>query len=140
MAADTFDVLRAVVAELKCKPGWQFSVVDEDGALRLRVLDRKCLDAYHPDDPQSRPLAHMFPVPTCTYNRASWERWVFECCRGVESHELGEWFRFGDRRPFAPMHGPGENPYVVAAVRSEEDARTTQDGSMRASMASQERE
>lgn len=52
-------------------------------------------------------------------------------CRGVENHELGEWFRVGKERPFSPLHGPGENPYVVHEFRPDIDARTTQDGSVR---------
>ena len=52
-------------------------------------------------------------------------------CRRVENHELGEWFRIGDERPFAPLHGPGEDPYTVHEYRREADALTTQDGSTR---------
>ncbi len=29
------------------------------------------------------------------------------------------------------MHGPGEDPYTVHEIRSEEDALTTQNGSLR---------
>jgi hypothetical protein len=74
---------------------------------------------------------HFFPVPEATYNERTWRRWVFERCRGVENHELGEWFRVGDERPFAPLHGPGEDPYTVHEFRPLTDALTTQDGSMR---------
>lgn len=126
---NTFDVLEKVVDSVAGKPGWCFELKHDEEGYRLVIIDTKCMDAYNPD--QSFPLAHYFPVPIATYNEKSWRRWVFECCRGVENHELGEWIRWGDERPFAPMHGPGENPYVVHEVRSEADARTTQDGSMR---------
>lgn len=65
-----------------------------------------------------------------TYNEKTWRRWIFEMCRRVENHELGEWFRVGEERPFAPMHGPGENPYDVHEFRDEMDARVMQDGSI----------
>jgi hypothetical protein len=126
--ADTFDILRELVSKVKCKPGWTFRMVDEDGALRM-VIRIDCVDAF--DSEKGMLLDHYFPVPTTTYNEKSWRRWIFECCRGVENHELGEFFVIDGERPFAPMHGPGENPYVVSEVRSETEARTTQDGTMR---------
>lgn len=125
---DTFDILAKIVASVRCKPGWRFALIDEDGAKRL-VITVPGLDSYD----ESRPMTvrHFFPVPTTTFNEKSWRRWVFEMCRRLENHELGEWFRLGDERPFAPMHGPGEDPYTVHEFRDEVDARTTQDGSVR---------
>jgi hypothetical protein len=76
-------------------------------------------------------VSHFFPVPEATYNEASWRRWIFDRCLSVESHEMGEWFRDGDERPFSPLHGPGEDPYTVHEFRPISDALTTQDGSMR---------
>lgn len=129
MPENTFDVLRKVVAGVRCKPGWQFRLVEDEEGFRLRVVDARCVDAYPPHD--SFPLAHYFPVPCTTWNEVSWRRWVHTCCMGVETHEIGEWLRWGDDRPFAPLHGPGEDPYVVHEFRPVEDKLTTQDGSMR---------
>ena len=127
---DTFDILRKVVAGAQCKPGWKFAlIVEEDGALRLRITDTECADAFDPSTP--RPLNHFFPVPTATFNEKSWRRWVFEQCRRLENHELGEWLRWGDERPFAPLHGPGEDPYTVHEFRDEADVFITQDGTRR---------
>lgn len=126
---NTFDILRKVVTEVQAKPGWSFCLIDDDEGLRLRITDLDCINAYNPPEPF--PLSHFFPVPTATYNESSWRRWLFECCRGVENHELGEWVRWGDDRPFAPLHGPGENPYVVHEFRDDADRRTTQDGTKR---------
>jgi hypothetical protein len=134
MPKNTHDLLREIVAKVKCKPGWKFVLIDDEEGLRLRITDWKCVNAYQPDE--SFPLSHFFPVPTATYNEASWRRWIFDCCRGVENHELGEWFVIDGQRPFAPLHGPGENPYVVHEYRLATDALITQDGSMR-SMASE---
>lgn len=131
MAKNTFDILRKVVAEVRSKPGWQFRLIDDDEGFRLVITDTLCQNAYLPHD--SFPLSHYFPVPTTTWNEKSWRGWVFQCCQGVENHELGEWVRWGDERPFAPLHGPGENPYVVHEFRSDIERRTTQDGSIRGS-------
>ncbi len=124
---ETFSILRSLVERAHCKPQWSFKLADEDGALRL-VITVAGFDSYN----QERRLAvsHFFPVPIATYNEKSWQRWMFEMCRRVENHELGEWFRIGEARPFAPLHGPGEDPYTVHEFRSETDARVLQDGSM----------
>lgn len=127
MADDTFPVLQSVVERVKCKLGWSFRLQDEHGALRL-IITVAGFDSY--DETQRLRVGHFFPVPTATYNEKSWRRWVFEMCRRVENHELGEWFRVGDERPFAPLHGPGEDPYTVHEFRDEIDARTLQDGSI----------
>ena len=37
MADNTHDILRSLVAKLRCKPGWSFRLKDEDGALRFVV-------------------------------------------------------------------------------------------------------
>jgi hypothetical protein len=124
----TYDLLVQIVAETRCKPGWSFRIREGEGALRL-VIVVPGVDSW--DESKERTVSHWFPVPPATYNKKSWQRWIFECCRGVENHELGEWFRVGDSRPFLPLHGPGENPYVVVEYRDEADALTTQDGSIR---------
>lgn len=129
MSKNTNHILKALVKTVSAKPGWTFRLVENEEGLRLVITDTLCANAYAPD--KSFPLAHYFPVPPATYNEASWKRWIFDCCRGVENHELGEWVRWGNERPFAPLHGPGENPYVVREFRSDIDRRTTQDGSIR---------
>lgn len=128
MAEDTFDILRDLVARAACKPGWRFSIIDEGGALRL-VITVPGRNSYSPEDRLT--VRHFFPVPTTTFNAKSWQRWMFEMCRRLENHELGEWFKIGEVRPFAPMHGPGEDPYTVHEVRDEADFLTRQDGSVR---------
>lgn len=128
MAEDTFHILRKVVSEARCKPGWSFRIIDEDGALRL-VIEIDDVDNYQPKRPFV--VRHYHPVPITTYNEASWRRWVFEQCRRTMNHELGEALNFNGVRPFAPMHGPGEDPYTVHEIRPERDALTTQDGSLR---------
>lgn len=127
MSPNTFEVLAELVSKATCKPGWAFALRDEEDALRL-VITVQGQDSYEPEIPLR--VAHLFPVPTATYNEKSWRRWIFEMCRRVENHELGEWFKIDGKRPFAPMYGPGEDPYTVHEFRDEVDARTLQDGSI----------
>ena len=130
MPENSHDVLATIVGQVKCKPGWLFDLVDEDGALRL-VITVPGYDSATPSQLRKFTVRHFFPVPMATYNEKSWRRWIFEMCRRVENHELGEWFRVGVMRPFAPMHGPGEDPYTVHEIRPQADELTTQDGSTR---------
>lgn len=125
----THDILERVVREARCFPNWSFRLDDEDGALRLviRIVGH---DNYHPV--REFVVDHYHPVPTATYNEKTWRRWVYEQCRRVMNHEIGEALQFDGVRPFAPMHGPGEDPYTVHEIRPESDALTTQSGSMRA--------
>lgn len=130
MSKNSHGLLMQVIEGVRGKPGWEFRLDDdEEEGLRLVISDMDCVDAYNPG--KSFPISHYFPVPTATYNERAWRRWIFECCRQVENHELGEWVRWGDERPFAPLHGPGENPYYVCEYRPDEDRRTTQTGAMR---------
>lgn len=120
----THDLLRDVVSRVTCKPGWRFSFVDDDEGFRLVIFvpsadSRRCGNIN---------VNHFFPVPVATYNEKSWRRWVFECCRKVEDHELGEWFLVDGERPFAPLHYPGANPYDIHEVVSKEEASLDQSG------------
>lgn len=131
----TFEVLREIVTNTACKPFWSFELIEQDNIATL-VIAVIGPDAFKPEQLASnvnefRCINHLFPVPIATYNEKSWRRWVFEMCRRVENHELGEWFRVGHMRPFLPLHGPGEDPYTVHEFRDRVDALTTQDGFIR---------
>lgn len=133
MADHTFDLLAKIVRETRCKPNWTFMLVEEnDDPLVLRlVIQINAFDNYNPDKPLS--VRHYHPVPITTYNEATWRRWIFDQCIRTMNHELGECLRFGNDevRPFAPMHGPGEDPYTVHEFRPEKDFLTTQNGKLR---------
>lgn len=128
----THEILADLIARVRCKLGWSFSFHGVQGGEGKRLVIT--VAGYNSTDyPHHTPLTvrHFFPIPDSTYNEKTWRRWIFECCRGVETHELGEWFVVNGERPFAPLHGPGENPYLVHEYRPEIDARTVQDGSIR---------
>ncbi|MGH9095577.1 MAG: hypothetical protein ACRDXE_10490 [Acidimicrobiales bacterium] len=80
-------------------------------------------DSFHTERQRPNGTAFLFPVPAVTYNRASWQRWLWDRVIDVHRHETGEAFRFVYRRPsrdgtnvevaehpFAPFHGPGRDP------------------------------
>jgi hypothetical protein len=129
MAENTHNILTELVEKVRCKPGWYFSLREDEGALCL-VITVPGQDSYNPENQLH--VSHFQPVPMATYNEKSWQRWIFEQCRRVENHELGEWFQVEGKRPFAPLHGPGEDPYTVHEYRDEVDAQTLQDGSVSA--------
>lgn len=130
MSKDTFDLLERIVDETACKPGWSFHLADEDGAKRL-VITIKGVNNYDHSKPFT--VSHWHPVPIATFSERVWRRWIFDQCIRTMNHEIGESLRFGpeELRPFAPMHGPGEDPYTVHEWRPESDALTIQDGSLR---------
>lgn len=137
--------LAKIVASLKYRPGWEFSLKDierdpkeshgqaaggltfigitgsyswEDG----EPIYRGEIDAYHPEIP--RPVYFYFPVPAATYDYRSWRRWVFERILDVERHEAMEFFQIGGKRPYSPSHGPGNDPYMIREVGTELDVNT----------------
>lgn len=126
---DTYDILERVVDEAKCKPGWFFSLVD--GPNKSKVLHITLEETNNYDHSQKFMVTHCHPVPCATFNEKSWRRWVFEQCLRTMNHEIGEALNFNGVRPFAPMHGPGEDPYTVHEWRTEQEALTTQNGSLR---------
>lgn len=82
----------------------------EAGGLTLEVwVDSP--DSYGKTD--HRRVRHLFPVPCATFNLQSWTRWLFDRLVDVRMHELGEYFEVDGVKPYAPLHGPGDNPYVV---------------------------
>jgi hypothetical protein len=130
MKENTWDLLATILQDVKCLPGWSFGICYEDGAVAL-VITIKGVDNY--DHSKKFTVNHFHPAPIATYNEKSWRRWILDQCLRTMNHELGESLRFGpdEVRPFAPMHGPGEDPYTIHEIRSEAEALTTQDGSLR---------
>lgn len=97
--------------------GWSY---DDSGNL---LSYEGAMDAYRPEVP--RPVYFYFPVPAATFNRASWQRWLFDRLMDVERHEAMEHFQVGDERPFSPTHAPGWDPYIVHEYAPEVVRRTS---------------
>jgi hypothetical protein len=117
--------LADLVAAVTYKPGWliYLAVETEDdgsGGLHLFVVS-ETEDSYNPT--KRIRVRHGFLVPPASYNERTWIAWIFECLRKVETHEAGEFYQVDGRRPFAPHHGNGEDPYIVWHVGDLEDTQ-----------------
>jgi hypothetical protein len=118
--------LEELVAGLEYRPGWRFRLVTLErdpgcSGLTFEVLS-DTMDTYHPE--QRRPILHYFVVPAATYNRESWQEWIRDRLLDIEIHECCEYMQINGKRPFAPGHAPGWNPYAIRTVISTEAAET----------------
>lgn len=71
---------------------------------------------------------HYMIVPAASYDERSWRRWLFDQVLRVETHEAMEFFKIDGVRPYAPHHGPGNDPYAIFDKGTREDARTMYTG------------
>lgn len=82
-------------------------------------------------------VSHYFPVPAATYDERSWRRWLFDRLGDIDTHERMEDFVLevtvtdehgcqarSLERPYAPSHGPGNDPYMVRELGTDLDQRT----------------
>lgn len=128
--------LAYLVARLSYRPGWAFKLADIDrgqGSAGLTlIIKTRGYDSYHPDRGETYQVNHYMPVPPAAYDARSWQRWLFEQILLVERHEAMEFFALHDSpgsehaiRPYAPSHGPGNDPYLVREAGTEADRRTS---------------
>ncbi len=131
--------LERLVLNLSYRPGWIFSLHHRDrgqGSEGLTLLiSTKGYNAYHPERGETYCVAHYMPVPPAAFDERSWQHWLFEQCLLVERHEACEFFALGGERPYAPSHGPGNDPYIVREVGTEQDVRTSFRGELKPSPA-----
>ena len=127
------DALEALVDRLYYKPGWNFHLADADrgqGSKGLTLaITVSTPDSY--DLAKTIRVCHYMIVPAAAFDERSWQRWVFEQILLVERHEACEFFRIGrdgwtgQVRPYSPSHGPGNDPYLVREIGTDEDVRTS---------------
>lgn len=136
-------ILENLVNALAYRPGWTFQLSDlsrdlKDPAKWGRLTDHSdelaggltltittCgYDSYHTDRGENYRVNHFFIVPAATYDERSWRRWLFDCFVKVETHEAMEFFAIDGARPYAPHHGPGNDPYLIFEHGSDLDVRT----------------
>ena len=118
-----------LVDKLEYRPGWTFTLADVDrgqdsAGLTLDIVTLG-YDSYHPDRGQHYRVHHYMPVPPAAFDRRSWQRWLFEQILLVERHEAMEFFVVDGGRPYAPHHGPGNDPYIVFEHGTDTDVRTS---------------
>jgi hypothetical protein len=138
--------LRYLVERLSYRPGWTFELSHIDrgqGSKGLTlIITTLGYNSYHPDRGETYRVHHYMPVPPAAFDHRSWRRWLFEQLLLVERHECMEFFRLEwdepnrigtevlgtnhrVERPYAPSHGPGNDPYIVREVGTGLDQRTS---------------
>jgi len=133
--------LAQLVEAIRYKRGWVFQLLDLDrgqGSLGLTlVITITGPDSYHPEKTIS--VNHYMIVPAAAFDGRSWRRWLFDQIMLVERHEACEFFGFalasddiGYIRPYAPSHGPGNDPYLIREVGTVEDVKTSFRGDLNA--------
>jgi hypothetical protein len=122
------DELDDLVKNMNYRPGWKFELEHMDRGQGSEGLTFKILslgyDSYHPDRGETYRVWHYMLVPPAAFDRRAWQRWILEQLLLVEQHEACEFFQIGDKRPFAPNHGPGRDPYTVLELGTVDDAET----------------
>lgn len=111
---------------------WKFTLTHLDrgqGSTGLTlIITTLGYNSYDLRDGETYRVNHYMLVPPASYNEQSWRRWLFEQCLLVERHECCEFFKIDGIRPYAPHHGPGNDPYVVFERGTDEEARTMYTG------------
>jgi len=143
-------ILAVLVKYLRYRPGWTVRLEDLDrgqGSVGLTlVITTLGFDSYHPERGETYRVNHYMPVPPAAFDRRSWQRWLLEQFLLVERHEACEFFRFEVpseftqetscatqvERPYAPHHGPGNDPYIVFELGTGTDVRTSFRGDVKA--------
>lgn len=119
--------LLELVQQCTYREGWNVWLQHEDrgqGSEGLTLtIQTSTVNSYRQDELIA--VRHLFIVPAASYDRRSWRRWLFERFRDVESHEAMEFFTIGGEKPYAPSHGPGNDPYILREVGTELDQKTS---------------
>lgn len=95
----------------------------DEGSYGLTLIITTFADNSYNQERKIR-VNHLFPVPPATYNRQNWTRWLFEQFAKVELHEAMEFFTVDGVKPYAPNHGPGNDPYTVHETSTPEERNT----------------
>jgi hypothetical protein len=129
-------LLESLVDRVAYRPGWTIRLGDVDrgqGSEGLTlVVTTLGYNAYHPELGETYRVHHYFPVPPAAYDERSWRHWLLEQLLLVERHEACEFFQIGGERPYAPHHGPGNDPYIVFEHGTAKDVRTSYRGETQA--------
>jgi hypothetical protein len=118
--------LQMLVDGLRFKPRYRVWLAYLDrgqGSEGLTLMVRSMEpDTYHPEE--TRGVLHYFPVPPAAYDYRSWRRWLLDRLLDIATHETCEFFVVDGERPYAPSHGPGNDPYLIREVGTVQDQRT----------------
>ncbi len=118
--------LEALLPLLEYKDGWDFRLFQYDrgqGSEGLTlVITIETPNSYAKDTIVR--VKHLMPVPPAAFSEGAWRRWLLDQILLVEQHEACEFFTLDGEKPFAPLHGPGENPYVIVEYATDTQRRT----------------
>jgi len=127
------DTLADLVDRLSYRHGWSFELEDidrgQDSKGLTLAITVHVADSY--DQARKRSVVHYMLVPPAAFDERSWRRWLFDQILLVERHEAMEFFTILDTgsghlvKPYAPSHGPGNDPYLVREVGTDIDQRTS---------------
>jgi hypothetical protein len=119
--------LQRLVDHLRYKPGWEFALYSLDRGQGSEGLTLQIVIAAPDTNDLDRTIhvAHFMIVPAASYNEESWRRWLFDQILLVEQHEAMEFFKVYGVKPFAPLHGEGQDPYRIAELTTAEDRAKT---------------
>lgn len=124
--------LDALVKNLTYKPGWWFKLKEIDRGQFCQgltlVITVATQDSYPPHE-EIR-VEHYMPVLPGAYDERAWRRWLFDQILLVERHEACEFFTIGGDKPYAPSHGPGNDPYTIREIGTDEDRRMSSRGEL----------
>lgn len=119
--------LKQLVDDIQYKQGWTFSLFPMDRGQESKgltlVISVTVRNAYHPE--KLIGVRHLMIVPAAAYDARSWRRWLFDQILLVEQHEAAEFFAIGDLHPYAANHGPGNDPYAIREMTTDEERRTS---------------
>lgn len=108
------DDLEKLLEDFAYKASWRF---------RLRFLQRghthgltlqidfPTINTYDPT--KELFLSALFAVPPETWDRDTWQGWLFRTIVALETHEASEWFRVKGFRPYSPDHSLYGDAYTT---------------------------
>jgi hypothetical protein len=122
------ETLEWLVEHCTYRSGWEVNLYEDyvrgQGSTGTTlVITTDTVNSYRQSEQMH--VNHLFIVPAAAYDERSWRRWLFECFHQVELHECMEFFTINGTKPYAPSHGPGNDPYMVRETGTEIDARTS---------------
>lgn len=124
--------LADLIDKLEYRPGFGFRLADVDrgqGSKGLTLVITVTVPDSYAHDHDIR-VCHYMTVPPAAFDQRSWRRWLFEQIGLVELHERCEFFEIDGDKPYAPSHGPGNDPYLVREIGTDIDRRTSFRGEM----------
>src|SRR5678815_444443 len=120
--------LSDLVSSLSYKKGWSFDLYPnydrgQGSKGTTLIITVSTVNSYPPHE--NMRVNHLMIVPPAAYDERSWRRWLLDQILLVEQHEACEFFVINGEHPYAPSHGPGNDPYLIREIGTELDQKTS---------------